>query len=117
MTAPHSDPTEPRSTGGADTAPHEGPRDSAPRDSTRPTGGSTPPVAAEPVRPSGPSWPTVALGIVCIVVAGMALTYQLVDITVDWSIATPVAVVGAGALLVLLGLVGLLGGRSEDETR
>ncbi len=106
----------------------DGPRDDTDRydtsryDSTRydtgrydtPTSETSSP---EPTRPTGPSWPTIALGVLALVVSGMALTYQLVDLDVDWTLATPVAIVSAGALLVLLGLVGLLGNRGEEEPR
>ena len=102
------DPTDPRHSGADDTVRHEAAgEDLAGYEAT----------GQEPIRPTGPSWPTIALGVLALVVAGMALTYQLVDLSVDWTLAAPVAIVSAGALLVLLGLVGLLGGRGEEEPR
>lgn len=117
------DPTDPRSSGD-DTMRHPTVGDDTTRYDTRSdtdptrydaTGYAT--TGPEPIRPDGPSWPTVALGVLALVVAGMALTYQLVDVSVDWTLAAPVAIVSAGALLVLLGLVGLLGSRGEGEPR
>lgn len=120
------DPTDPRSSAD-DTMRHPTVGDDATRYDTRsdtdPTRYDTrsdygyAPTGPEPIRPDGPSWPTVALGVLALVVAGMALTYQLVDVSVDWTLAAPVAIVSAGALLVLLGLVGLLGSRGEGEPR
>jgi hypothetical protein len=62
----------------------------------------------------GTSWATVAFGLVCMAVAGLALTLQLTDLRVDWEVAGPATVVGLGALLVLVGLVGLLSQRREE---
>lgn len=64
--------------------------------------------------PTGPAWGTVAFGVVCLAVAAGALTLQFVDITVDWRYAAPLAFAGIGALLVLVGLIGLAGRRSQE---
>jgi hypothetical protein len=39
---------------------------------------------------------------------------QIVDLDVDWSVATPAVFVGAGAVLVLLGLVTLVRRRGDE---
>lgn len=62
--------------------------------------------------PAGPSWPTVTLGVVCLAVAAAVLGLQLVDVSVDWAQAGPLAVAGIGALVALVGAIGVvLGGR------
>lgn len=70
----------------------------------------------EPIRPTGTSWATVILGLVALLVGGVVLGIQLVDFNIDWSVATPAVFVGAGGVLVLLGLVALAQRRSKDET-
>lgn len=65
-------------------------------------------------RPTGPSWSTVALGLIALVVAGGALFIELTDVELDWERFGPLAVVGMGLLLVLVGLAALLR-RSDDE--
>ncbi len=69
----------------------------------------------EPVRPTGTSWATVVLGLVALIVGGMVLTFQLIDLDIDWSIATPMVFVGAGGLLVLLGVAALVSRRNAEE--
>lgn len=93
-----------------------------PVDTTETTGqyGSTAQYGPEPTGgpeqrwARGTSWATVAFGLVCMAVAGLALTLQLTDLRVDWEIAGPATVVGLGALLVVVGLVGLLSQRREE---
>ncbi|WP_109471590.1 hypothetical protein [Ornithinimicrobium cavernae] len=65
-------------------------------------------------RPKGPSWGTVALGLVCLVVAGGALLVELTDVNLDWSSFGPLSLVGLGLLLVLVGLAALVR-RNGDE--
>lgn len=66
-------------------------------------------------RPSGPSWGTVALGLICLVVAGGVLYVELTDVAVDWTRTGPLALVGIGALLVLVGLAALVNRSGRDE--
>lgn len=76
--------------------------------STMTTSYDTPTTSEDRQRPpAGPSWATVAFGLVCMALAGGALTVQLTDWQVDWAIAAPVSVIGLGAILVLVGLLGL----------
>lgn len=74
-----------------------------------------PPPRALP-RPSGPSWSTIAFGLVCLVVAGGALLVEFSELTLDWDRTGPLALVGVGVLLVLVGLTALVRrGDSEEE--
>lgn len=66
-------------------------------------------------RPKGPSWGTVALGLVCLAIAGGALFIELTDVVLDWSNFGPLALVGLGVLLVLVGLAALLRRSNDDE--
>lgn len=61
--------------------------------------------------PSGPAWGTIAFGTVCLAVAAVVLGIQLTEVEVDWRYAAPLGVAGIGALLVLVGLIGLAGRR------
>lgn len=74
------------------------------------------PVHPGPDRPSGPHWPAVVLGVVCLVIAALALGQGLGRFTVDWGNLGPLGIVAVGGVLVLVGLVGLMG-RRRDETR
>lgn len=66
------------------------------------------------LRPTGTSWFTVTLGALCLVLAAVIMTVQLSDLAIDWSIATPAFVVGAGVLLILLGVASLVRGRPSN---
>lgn len=66
-------------------------------------------------RPTGPSWGTVALGLVCLAIAGGALFIELTDVALDWSNIGPLTLVGLGVLLVLVGLAALLRRSHDDE--
>ena len=72
---------------------------------------------APPVRPSGPHLPPVLLGIVCLAIAGLAIWQEVTDVQVDWGNVGPLGIVAIGALLVLLGVVGLLGSRRRSGSR
>ncbi|QGN59263.1 hypothetical protein [Nostocoides sp. HKS02] len=69
------------------------------------------PVIVTPQRPTGPHVPAIMLGLVCVVVAGLALGQELGAFTVDWGNVGPLGIVAAGAVLVAFGLVGVLGPR------
>lgn len=70
------------------------------------------PAEPDTVEPTGPSWPTITLGLVCLAVAVAVLVLQVVDLSVDWRLAGPLALAGIGALVAVVGALGLvLGGR------
>lgn len=73
-----------------------------------------PPAPQRIPAPTGPAWGTVAFGVVCLAVAAGALVLQVVDVTVDWRYVAPLAFAGVGALLVLVGLIGLTGRRRRE---
>lgn len=67
-------------------------------------------------RPTGPSWGTVALGLICLAVAGGAFFVETTDLQLDWRSFGPLTLVGLGVLLVLVGLAALLRrGDDRDE--
>ena len=68
-------------------------------------------------RPKGPSWGTVALGLICLLVAGGALWVEWTDVNLDWTRSGPLAVVGVGLVLVLVGLAALLRRNDDDLDR
>jgi len=68
-------------------------------------------------RPKGPSWGTVALGLICLLVAGAALWVEWTDVNLDWTRSGPLAVVGVGLVLVLVGLAALLRRNDDDLDR
>lgn len=78
-------------------------------------GSDQPPVQPQRIpAPTGPAWGTLAFGIVCLAVAAGALALQFVDVTVDWRYAAPLAFAGVGALLVVVGLIGLASRRTRE---
>ncbi len=80
-----------------------------------PTQGASSTAQPEPLRPTGISWVTVLLGIACLVLASTVLTAQWSDLRVDWDVAAPAIVVGAGVLLLLAGAAGVVRGRSDED--
>jgi len=66
------------------------------------------------VRPSGPHLPAILLGLACLVIAGLAMAQELGHLQIDWGNVGPLGIVAAGAVLVVLGLVGLLTSRRRD---
>ncbi|QDO87518.1 hypothetical protein FNH13_03510 [Ornithinimicrobium ciconiae] len=66
-------------------------------------------------RPSGPSWGTVALGLICLVVAGGAFWVEWASLDLDWTRSGPLTLVGLGIILVLVGLAALLRRSDDDE--
>lgn len=89
-------------------------------DHTRPLATADPLAAADAQprtlsRPKGPSWSTIALGLVCLVVAGGALFVELTELSLEWDRTGPLALVGLGVLLVLVGLAALMRRSDDDE--
>ncbi len=69
--------------------------------------------AAAPSRPEGPNAAAVVLGVVSVVLAGLIIAHETMTWQVDWSGLGPGAIVVIGAVLVLIGGVGLV--RRHDK--
>ncbi len=61
-----------------------------------------------PPRPTGPHAPAIILGLVCLAIAAVVLAQELGSLTVDWGDVGPLGFVAVGAVLVVLGAVGLV---------
>lgn len=77
-----------------------------------PTAQPTPePSYARPASPTayrrGPAVATIMLGLLCLAVAGFAFADQILDFSVDWARVGPLGVLFGGAILVLLGVLGM----------
>ncbi|MFW5469230.1 hypothetical protein ACOCJ4_04205 [Knoellia sp. CPCC 206435] len=72
-----------------------------------PSQGST----AVPGFRSGPAPTTTIVGLLGLLTTIALLVTQSTDLDIPWGVVGPVAVVGAGVLLVVLGLAGLRGQR------
>jgi hypothetical protein len=66
-----------------------------------------------PARPKGPNAAAIVVGLVAMVLAGLIIAKETMGLRVDWSRIGPGAIVGIGALLVVLGAVGLV--RRHDD--
>ncbi|MGO4342157.1 hypothetical protein [Pedococcus sp. 2YAF34] len=67
-----------------------------------------------PPRPTGPHIPAVLLGLVCLAVGGIVLAQELGNLTIDWGDVGPLGFVAMGAVLVVLGIVGLAGSNRRN---
>ncbi|KGN39984.1 hypothetical protein [Knoellia aerolata] len=76
-------------------------------DAAAPYRGST----AVPEFRSGPAPTTSVVGLLGLLTTIAVLVSQATDLDIPWGVVGPVAVVGAGVLLVVLGLAGLRGQR------
>jgi hypothetical protein len=70
------------------------------------TSGTWPPPV--PPRPTGPHAPAIVLGLICLAVAGIVMAQELGNLSVDWGDVGPLGFVAVGAVLVVLGAVGLV---------
>ena len=68
----------------------------------------------EPERLRGPSFGPVILGLVCLVIAGAVFAQEIGNWTIDWGNVGPLGIVAAGAVLVVLGAVGLATSRRRS---
>ena len=75
----------------------------------------TPTAVSEVKAPSGPHWPAIVLGLVCVAIAVVVLAQELGGLTVDWGSFGPLGIVTVGAVLVVVGLTGLLGRRRRRD--
>ncbi len=67
----------------------------------------------KPARPKGPNALPIVLGLVALALAALIIVTETMDVRVDWSRVGPGAIVGVGALLVVLGAIGLV--RRHDD--
>jgi hypothetical protein len=70
-------------------------------------------VVSAPTRPKGPNATPVVLGLVALALAALIIATETMNLRVDWSRLGPGAIVGVGALLVVLGAIGLV--RRHDD--
>jgi hypothetical protein len=68
---------------------------------------------SSPARPNGPNAAAVVLGLVAMVLAGLIIANETMDLKVDWSRLGPGGIVGIGLVLVVLGAIGLV--RRHDD--
>lgn len=102
------------------------PRDDEPRDDAARAGDTAPagdevrgpapsnpygPSRATPEFASGPAPTTSVVGLLGLLTVIAVLAAQTTDLDIPWGVVGPVAVVGVGVLLVVLGLAGLRGQR------
>ena len=66
-----------------------------------------------PARPRGPNGSAIVLGLVALVLGALIIAAETANLRVDWLALGPGAIVVVGALLVVLGAVGLV--RRKDE--
>ena len=64
-------------------------------------------------RPKGPNGSAIVLGLFALALAGLVIATETVSLRVDWLALGPGALVGVGALLVVLGAIGLV--RRHDD--
>jgi hypothetical protein len=64
-------------------------------------------------RPKGPNAAAIVVGLVAMVLAGLIIANETMGLRVDWSRMGPGGIVGIGALLVVLGAIGLV--RRHDD--
>ena len=66
-------------------------------------------VATAPVTRAsrGPNAGAIVLGVLCLVLAGLAIAQETSGFQVDWTVFGPGAIVGVGVLVLLLGVLGL----------
>jgi hypothetical protein len=60
-----------------------------------------------PAYRQGPAVGTVLLGLLCVAVAVFAYADRVLNLTVDWARVGPLAILVGGAVLVLLGMLGM----------
>jgi hypothetical protein len=84
-----------------------------------PTGGSPSTPAggspSTPARPKGLNATAIVLGVVALVLAGLVIANETMDLNIDWSGKWPGAIVGVGVLFVVLGAIGLV--RRHDDAQ
>ena len=67
-----------------------------------------------PSRPTGPNASAIIAGLVAVLMAGLVIARETMNLRVDWSRTGPGTIVGLGVVLVVIGAVGLVRRRSDD---
>ena len=82
-----------------------------PHDPARPYPATRP----EPESITGPSPTSTALGLILLTFAVLVLVDQLLGADIVWPRVLPWIAIGGGAVVLGLGLVGMLGSRRDDQ--
>jgi hypothetical protein len=72
------------------------------------------PDATVPARPRGPNASAVVVGLVAMVFAGLTIAREMTGLRIDWSRLGPGAIVGIGAVMVVIGAIGLVRRHDRD---
>ena len=72
------------------------------------------PVVKAPARPKGPNASAIVVGLVAIVLAGLIIAKETMDLRLDWSRLGPGAIVGIGVVMAVVGAIGLT--RRRDDS-
>ena len=83
---------------------------SDPTRSTEPKSAASPTqdTVSAPARPSGPNASAILAGLVAILLAGLVIARETMDLRVDWSRLGPGTIVGLGIVMVVIGAIGLV---------
>jgi hypothetical protein len=74
---------------------------------------ATPNKVSPPVRPKGPNASAIVVGLLAMVLAGLFIAHETMNLRVDWSRLGPGAIVGVGVVLAMIGAIGLI--RRHDD--
>ena len=92
--------------------------DNTPATTSTPTGSPTQdkltaPAVKSAARPKGPNTSPIVVGLVAMVLAGLIIATETMDLRVNWSQVGPGMIVGIGVVMVAIGAIGLL--RPHDK--
>jgi hypothetical protein len=76
-------------------------------------GTATPDRVSPPARPQGPNASAIVLGLIAMLLAGLLIAHETMNLRVDWSRLGPGAIVGVGVVLAVIGAIGLI--RRHDD--
>jgi len=79
-----------------------------------PTGSPIQDKVKPPARPTGPNAAAIVIGLVAILLAGLVIARETMDLRVDWSRLGPGTIVGLGVVMVVIGAIGLVRRRHDD---